>query len=113
MLTLEAMQNYGADVNEGLQRCVNKEALYFKLVATVPTNAGFQKLKDAIMAHDLEAGFQAAHGLKGILLNLALTPLVKPVVEITEHLRSKEDIDYSPWLEEIEKQRAILEESCQ
>ncbi|MCR4699207.1 MAG: Hpt domain-containing protein [Bacilli bacterium] len=112
MLTIEGLKIFGADVEEGLKRCVNKEALYLKLVATVPGNDGFTKLPKAIENHDLEAAFQAAHGLKGIILNLALTPFASPVIEMTEHLRAKEDIDYSSYLAKIEEKRAALEELC-
>ncbi len=112
MLTIETLKEYGADVETGLQRCINKESLYLRLVATVPGNDNFNKLKDAIANKDFENGFQAAHGLKGSLGNLALTPLYNPISEITEHLRNKEDIDYSSLLEEILRQRDILAGIC-
>ena len=41
--------------------------------------------------------------MKGVYGNLALTPLFVPASEICEHLRNKDEIDYAPLLNEIEK----------
>ena len=112
MLSIEELQVYGADTVVGLQRCVNNTALYLRLVKTIPSNAGFQKLYDAIKAGDLEAGFQAAHGLKGACANLALDPLTRPISEATELLRAKKIGDYASLIKEIEDARSALEAIC-
>ncbi len=112
MLTVENLREYGADVDTGIQRCVNKESIYLMLVKKVPANDGFAKLKEAIDANDLKAAFEAAHGLKGIASNLSLTPILTPVAEMTEHLRAEEEMDYSSYLNEILKQRDILAGLC-
>ncbi len=52
MLTIELLNNYGADTTEGLKRCVNKESLYFRLVGMIPTNDGFNKLYEAVKTND-------------------------------------------------------------
>ena len=36
MLTIDALKEYGANVDEGLGRCMGNEALYLKLVSTIP-----------------------------------------------------------------------------
>lgn len=113
MLTIQSLREYGANVEEGVQRCVNQEAFYLRLVSTVPGNKGFQALYDALEQKDLEAAFQAAHGLKGVAANLALTPLLKPVSEITELLRNKSFVDYNPLKEEIQKQQKALQVLCE
>ena len=41
--------------------------------------------------------------------NLALTPILKPVQEITELLRSRTNTDYAPLLAEIGTQKENLE----
>ena len=56
--------------------------------------------------------FEAAHALKGVLGNLSLTPLYEPVQEITELLRNRTEMDYTPLLETILEQRKILEGLC-
>lgn len=110
MLTIEKLKKYGANVEEGVLRCAKNEALYIRLVGMVPNNPGFNKLYEAIKFEDYEEAFRASHGLKGILANLSLDPILKPIVDITEHLRNKEDIDYTKYVSLIEGKRKELED---
>lgn len=112
MLTIENLTAFGADVETGLRRCVNKESLYLRLVKSVPASEDFSKLKEAVASGDYEAGFQAAHGLKGVTANLSLDSLSAPIIEITEHLRAHDEMDYQPLLDKIEQKRAELEVIC-
>ena len=43
-----------------------------------------------------------------MLGNLSLTPVLEPVKEITEHLRSNTEMDYGPLMEEILSQKDTL-----
>lgn len=113
MLTMEKLALFGADVETGLKRCVNRESMYLRLVGTVPGHASFDKLKAALEAGDLDAAFTEAHGLKGVTGNLALTPIFDPVCELTEHLRAKEQMDYAPLLAEILAKRDALARLCE
>ena len=113
MITLEKLNNWGADTNTGIKRCANNTNLYLKLVNMVKTNSSFKMLEDAIKNNNLEDAFQAAHGLKGILSNLELTPLLDPIKEITELLRNKKEMDYSPYLNIINKEYNNLIEICE
>ena len=108
MLTIDALREFGANVDEGLQRCMNNEAFYFRLIGMAVNDEGFEKLQNAIDNSDLDAAFEAAHALKGILGNLSLTPIFAPVSEMTELLRSREERDYSGMLAEILGQREAL-----
>lgn len=110
MLTIEKLKKYGANVEEGVLRCAKNEALYIRLVGMIPNNPGFNKLYEAIKLKDYENAFSASHGLKGILANLSLDPILKPIVDITEHLRNKEDIDYTKYVSLIEEKRKELED---
>jgi len=101
MLTVDSLKNWGADVDEALIRCLNNEAFYLKLVGKTLEDPSFSRLPEAVRAGDLAKAFEAAHALKGVLANLALTPLLQPVQEITELLRGGTQTDYAPLLEEI------------
>jgi HPt (histidine-containing phosphotransfer) domain-containing protein len=72
----------------------------------------FDRLREALEAGDLDKAFEQAHALKGVTGNLALTPIDRPVREITELLRSRTDMDYGPLLAEILLQRDALRELC-
>ncbi len=113
MLTLDSMKQYGANVEEGLTRCMKNEAFYLRLVSLVPKEENFNKLKSSIESEDLDAAFDAAHALKGVTGNLALTPLYDPIYEITELLRSRTRTDYSPLLGEILEKKEQLEKMIQ
>ena len=108
MLTVDALRAWGANVDEGLQRCLGNETFYLNLVQRTMQDPSFGKLSEAVSAGDLDRAFDAAHALKGVTANLALTPLCEPVQEITELLRSKTPADYAPLLGEIEARRERL-----
>ena len=88
MLTIEKLREYGANVEEGLGRCMNNETFYLRLVNTELGDANFGKLQDALSSGKTQEAFAAAHALKGVLGNLALTPIYEPVAELTELLRN-------------------------
>lgn len=112
MLTISRLKEYGVDTESGLKRCVNNEALFLRLVGMVPNNDSFNKLYVALENKNFDEAFTAAHSLKGILANLSINNILKPVQEITELLRSKTDCDYSMYLKDIEEKRKVLEELC-
>ena len=113
MLTIEALREYGANVDEGLARCVNNTALYLRLVKMAVDEKHYTGLKDAVAKGDRKAAFEAAHALKGTLGNLALTPLFDPVSEMTELLRADKEADYDAYLARILRGRDDLLALCE
>ena len=108
MITIDALNRYGANTPEGLTRCMNNEAFYIMLVNKALADRRLDQLEQQIAAKDLEAAFETAHTLKGMYANLSLDPLTKPVSEITELLRNKSDADYTALLAEAKAQYAAL-----
>lgn len=108
MLTIDALKEYGADVDQGLRRCMNNEGFYLRLVGMALNDKNFDSLRAALNDGNLDRAFDAAHTLKGVLGNLALTPIYDDVYRLTELLRSRTDIDYSDHLAAIEAKRAEL-----
>ena len=104
-MTLDDLAAYGANVEEGLARCMNNEEFYLRLVNSVKGDENFEVLSKAMHEGDLEAAFAASHALKGVLGNLALTPLYEPMGELCELLRARTDTDYSELLATIEKSK--------
>ena len=111
-MTIDDLVAFGANTSVGLQRCLNKEDFYLRMVQKVPADANFQKLFDAIKTGDLSTAFDASHALKGVVGNLALSPLFTPISELTELLRAGKQADYSVLLEAIRKGRDELELIC-
>ena len=112
MLTIEQLNQFGANTDEGIARCAGSEALYLRLVKMIPAESNFDNLKNAIEANDLDEAFAAAHALKGVLGNLSLTPMFDKCVEITELLRSRTQMDYTPLLNELLSMKDTLTAMC-
>ncbi|MBR4628353.1 MAG: Hpt domain-containing protein [Ruminococcus sp.] len=104
MLTTDKLREYGADVDEGLVRCMNKEDFYLMLVKKVLSDGRLSVLEQQISAKDFAQAFETAHALKGVYANLSLTPLTSPVSEMTELLRNRTDTDYTALMEEAKAQ---------
>ena len=111
-MTIDMLTAYGANTKEGLQRCMNNESFYLRMVKMLSDDGNFQKLYDAVGAGDLSAAFEAAHALKGSAGNLALTPIFAPTSEITELLRARMETDYTPLLEAIRDAHERLRDIC-
>ena len=108
MLTIEKLKEYGADTDDGLKRCLNNADFYIRMVQSIIPDTRIDDLAKAIAANDLDSAFDIAHALKGIYGNIAITPIYKPVCEITELLRNRTNTDYSALLEEISVQKQKL-----
>ena len=101
MITVEELKNNGVDVETGLSRCVGKEDLYLKLVNMGLKDAKFEELGTALKSNNLTQAFELCHALKGVIGNLALTPLYEALSQMTEKLRNKEAADYSAMYSDI------------
>ena len=108
MITIDDLNRFGANTQEGLERCMNNEAFYLRLVNMALADANFEKLSAAVGNGDKQASFEAVHALKGMIGNLSLTPLYDPILEMTELLRAGDDADYPAILKQIREQRDIL-----
>ena len=101
MLTIEQLNDFGVNTKEGLTRCMNNQKFYFKMLKMGLSSDQFDKLGNAIDAGKNDEAFEAAHALKGVLGNLALTPIYNPLAEMTEMLRAGKDADYAEMYKPI------------
>ena len=108
MLTIENLKKYGADVAEGVSRCLNDESFYIDLVKSVIPDTRLDELEDFIAQKDLDKAFEVAHALKGMYGNISITPVYDPVCKITELLRERKDVDYSALIAEAKEQKQRL-----
>lgn len=88
-MTLDALRAYGANTAEGVARCMNNEPFYLRMIAMALADKNFDALTAAMDAGDVAAAFEAAHALKGSIGNVSLTPIYRPLCELTELLRGK------------------------
>lgn len=104
-MTLDSLRDFGANVDEGLQRCMGMDSFYLEMVELGLSDERFESLGKAIEEKNLDEAFEMAHALKGVIGNLALTPLYDTLCDITEHLRGREEMDYKPVYDKIMEQR--------
>jgi len=96
----ECYQSMGADYEDVMRRLVSEERVK-KFLGKLLEDQSFSHLTEAMENGDLEKGFQVAHSLKGISLNLGLTPLAESSSKLTEALRKLEmNKDIGPLFEE-------------
>lgn len=101
-MTIDDLREFGADVDDGLKRCINNEAFYLEMVSKAAKDRStLERLEKAVAAGDLDDAFEAAHALKGVLANLALVPVLEPVSEMVELLRSRTETDYSGYIVKV------------
>ncbi|SEM40705.1 Hpt domain-containing protein [Butyrivibrio sp. ob235] len=110
MLTIDILNEFGADTKEGLARCLDDEEFYLDLIPEALERERYEELQELLEKKDIPAAFEAAHALKGVLGNLALTPIYEPASEMTELLRAGEDIDYTELITTVIEQRDKLAE---
>ena len=107
-MTIEKLRELGANVDEGLERCMGMEDFYMEMIELGMSDEKFEKLGEVLEAGNLDEAFEQVHALKGVIGNLALTPLYESICELTEHLRIKEDVDYKSLYDKILSQREIF-----
>lgn len=108
MLTIDSLRNFGADVKEGVSRCLNDESFYLDLVKSVIPDTRIDELEGYLAAKDLDKAFEVAHALKGMYGNISITPIYEPISEMTELLRARKDVDYSELLEKAKSRKQEL-----
>ena len=104
-MNIDGLRELGANVEEGLERCMGMEDFYIEMIELGLSDERFEALGSTLEAADIDASFEHAHALKGVIGNLALAPLYETICEITEHLRAKEQIDYKPLYDRLLSQR--------
>jgi HPt (histidine-containing phosphotransfer) domain-containing protein len=101
MITIEKLREFGADVDDGLARCLNKKDFYIDLIKRLTDDKRIYLLDQQIKGMELGEAFETAHTLKGMYANLSITPLTIPCTEMTELLRRRVDTDYTELMEKL------------
>ena len=84
---LDVLEDWGCDIDEGLERLGGDEDFYETLLSGFVQENSMNELALAMETGDYRRAFEAAHGLKGDTGNLSLTPLYEAVCSLVEDLR--------------------------
>ena len=104
-MTIESLRKFGANVDEGLERCMGMEDFYIEMIELGIGDKLFDDLGPLLKDNKLDEAFETVHALKGVIGNLALAPLYSTINDLTEHLRAREQMDYMPLYEKLISQR--------
>lgn len=108
-MTIDSLRKFGANIEEGLERCMGMEDFYLEMVELGLSDERFETLGPLLEGKRFDEAFEVAHALKGVIGNLALGPLYNTILDIAELLRVKEDADYHGLYERLlEQRREIL-----
>lgn len=112
---LNELQEWGCSVDTAVGRLLGDEDLYIEFLMEFTNEPGFDMLAVAIDEGRQNDAFEYAHMLKGVIANLGLDPLQQEVIEITEDLREKADMEavktkYEKVAASFEKFRKIMGE---
>lgn len=107
----ECFEQYGMDYQTTMERFLNNEAMYLRLLGKLFPNNELQRLGAALETGDKSGAFEAAHTLKGVSGNLGLTPLYEAVCALVEPLRAGEEReDYSVLYQAVQIEFQRMEE---
>lgn len=95
MITIDSLREFGANVDTGLERCLNNQEFYIKMVNLALSDTRFEDLKAVLDQKDYTKAFEMCHALKGTTGNVALDPMYDILCQMTELLRTQTDTDYS------------------
>ncbi len=110
MLTAETLRQFGANVSEGVARCLGDEEFYIDLVKSTIPDERIDELDRLIAEKNYDKAFEIAHALKGMYGNISITPIYDPIAEMTDLLREKKDVDYSSFIAKAKEQKRKLVE---
>ena len=87
MTIFEGYIALGGDVTSDIYQSLSEKML-FKFLKKLTEDEQMQSLELAIGAKDRDAAYAAAHTLKGVALNLAISRLANPLCGLTDALRA-------------------------
>lgn len=112
MTVRECYVSMEADYDEIIRRLMTDERIA-RFLGKFLNDKSFESLCTAMEQKNVEEAFRAAHTLKGVSQNLALTRLGHSVERLTERLRNateyKDDLD--PMLEEVKADYAMVKQA--
>lgn len=85
---IEELREWGCDIDNTMERMLFDKEFYLECLTDIPNDPNFSRLSNALVKQDVTAAFDGAHTLKGVFINLGLTPMYNKVVEIVEPLRA-------------------------
>ena len=109
MNEIERLREKGCHVDEAIARCGGDVAFYLELVQLALAKERYEGIKLLLETKNYKGAFEAAHALKGVVINLSLTPMEQIAIDMTEKLRPQQPVDLREDLTALLQWRESLE----
>ena len=108
---LKRLKSEGCDVDGSMDRFLDDKEFYVSCFREVLADPAFEQLGKALEDKKIKEAFDAAHTLKGIILNLGITPLYEIIVHIVEPLRIGKSDDVGKYYIKLIAKRDALKKN--
>ena len=105
MSVKDLYDSFGGNYQQAIQTMM-MDAFITKMLTKFLDKNAYQDILDSYQKNDLHGVFEAAHSLKGVCGNLALTPIYEKasvVCEATRNLKEGEVVDVSKQIEDLKE----------
>ncbi len=105
MSVKELYESFGGDYNRAVQTMMN-DACVTRMLSKFVANNSYSDMINAYKEGNLRTVFEAAHSLKGVSGNLALTPLYEKasvICEKTRNLKENESVNLDIEIKDFEE----------
>lgn len=103
MTVFEGYCALGGDVTSDIYQSLSEKML-LKILKKFTEDEQMQILEQAILAKDRDTAYTAAHSLKGVALNLAVSRLANPLCGLTDALRAGFPQNAEELYQEVKKE---------
>ena len=103
----------GADVDAGLNICMNMEPLYEKLLRMFVCDNSFALLKEAVEQNDKGNAYEYAHSLKGAWANIGFNHLLELLPQRAEYDTEQTNIQLSLLTKRYNDTCLVIKENLQ
>ncbi|KKB60644.1 Hpt domain-containing protein [Parabacteroides gordonii] len=97
----EKLQAYGVNLNSALNRFMENEQFYERILSKFPKDENFTLMEKSINENNIPLAFRYAHTLKGLVATLDLTNLLTILTPMTEKLRAGETDGIQEMLDQL------------
>jgi HPt (histidine-containing phosphotransfer) domain-containing protein len=87
MKMIEELKVFGIDIDDAMQRFMNNEALYIRMLGKLPKAVAEQEVLPLLESGDYSGALTNAHTIKGVMGNLSITPLYRAYSDAVQLLR--------------------------
>ena len=101
MSVLDELRELGCDIDGGLKRLNNNEALYTRLLGSFVKTIKAHMVDPDFDAADCSEAIEHTHAIKGTAGNLSITPIYEGYTQIVNQLRAGQTEEARQRLKEV------------